>query len=102
MTEPIITTMFVVMLAFFALALNVGTRKSKKKVFPTCFQCDVPMVQIPVTKDRLPDEIERYLVKHNLPRNVVRRFICAKGHRELWVTPAVGSEKKGVIVSRKI
>jgi hypothetical protein len=99
-----VATLFSLMISLFAVALNIRPRKQKgKKPFPVCFDCrdKKPMVQLAFSEPMLPTEIRQCLLKHNLPLNVVRRFICVRGHKEMWMAPAVTGEQKGMTVSRK-
>ena len=95
---------FAMVLSLCAMGLNIRPKKQKgKKPFPICFDCKdnppIPMVQLAFSEPMLPTEIRQYLVKHNLPLNVVRRFVCVKGHKETWMAPPVTGEKEGVLVS---
>ncbi len=97
----IVAMLFVVGLAFMALGINVFLKmiSPKGKVFPSCFKCGRPMVQLQHLGTDMPYQIKHYLNKYNLPAHVVRRFICLKGHRELWIAPPVGDQRKSIFVS---
>ena len=86
-------------LGLIALLQLVGP---KGKVFPSCYQCGRPMKQYQHHGRNLPEEIVQYLHKHNLPHLVVRRFVCPYNHRELWIAPPVGDQRKSVIVANRL
>ena len=86
-------------LGLIALLQLVGP---KGKVFPSCLQCGRPMRLLPHHGRNLPDKIAQYLHQHNLPSQVVRRFVCPRHHRELWIAPPVGDQSKSVMVSHRL
>jgi hypothetical protein len=67
---------------------------------PTCLSDGRPMVKVPPTKDK-PDGIKHYLATYNLPLKVVRKFVCQKCGRELWIAPQVEDMEKSLFVGRK-
>ena len=66
--------------------LNKVARK-----FPTCREpgCGLTMVKVPLPTV-LPDEVRWYLLRHDLPKTVVSRFKCPRGHYQLWYIPKFG------------
>jgi len=72
--------------------LTVTTDKVLRKLetsgrkFPWCKTCGKNMVSVALPKF-LPEEIRKYLDKHELPPVVVSRFICPKGDYQLWFIP---------------
>ena len=95
---------FVVTIIFVAVGMSAFLKKvgSGGKAFPSCFRCGRPMVQLQHLGSQLPYQITHYLKKYNLPPHVVRRFICPKSHRELWIAPPVGDQRKSLFVSHKL
>ena len=89
-------------LVSLGLAFLLKRQSPKRKAFPTCYQCGRPMVQMFYLGDDMPYEIKHYLYKYNLPRQVVRRFMCPDSHRELWIAPPVAGEQRGVFISHKL
>jgi hypothetical protein len=67
---------------------------------PTCLSDGRSMVKVPPTKDK-PDQIKHYLATYNLPLKVVRKYVCQKCGRELWIAPQVEDMEKPMYVGRK-
>jgi hypothetical protein len=67
---------------------------------PTCLSDGRPMVKVPPTKDK-PDAIKHYLTTYELPLKVVRKYVCQKCGRELWIAPQVEDMEKSMFVGRK-
>ena len=101
MTE--LASLFAVAISLYAVALNLGLKKqTKKKPFPTCYECKETMKQFLFFEGDLPTEVEQYLAKHKLPLQVVRCYRCPVFHRELWIAPAVTGQEKGLFQSREL
>jgi hypothetical protein len=100
----LIAIWFILTVALGALVADFYLRKfgSKRKPFPSCLECGLPMVQLRYLGNELPYEIKIYLDKYNLPKHVVRRFICPQSHRELWIAPPVGDRRKSLIVGNRL
>ena len=86
-------------LGLYALMQLVGPQG---KVFPSCLQCGRPMRLLPHHGRDLPDKIVQYLHQHNLSHLVVRRFVCPRNHRELWIAPPMGEQSKSLMVSKRL
>jgi hypothetical protein len=67
---------------------------------PTCLSDGRTMVKVPPTKDK-PDAIKHYLATYELPLKVVRKYVCQKCGRELWIAPQVEDMEKSMFVGRK-
>jgi hypothetical protein len=83
--------------SFALLGLTVDTvlRKVAKpaRKFPWCRTCDTNMIAAGLPKF-MPGEVVRYLDKYGLPTIVASRFICPKGHYQLWFVPKLGNTEQ--------
>jgi hypothetical protein len=50
----------------------------------------------------LPQEVYAFLHRHNLPTYVVTRYVCPKGHTQLWFVPKLGNTDKSMFVVRDL
>ena len=100
----LVAMLFGVLITLIAVGLSALLNRfsHKGKVFPTCYRCEKPMIQLQHLGGLLPYQIQHYLNKYNLPKHVVRRFICPNNHRELWIAPPVGDQRKSVMVSHEL
>ncbi len=67
-------------------------QKTSQK-FPWCLTCGNHMMHVGLP-NVLPLDVLRYLDKHGLPVAVASRFICPKGHYQLWFIPKFGNTEK--------
>jgi hypothetical protein len=81
--------------AFLGLVVEGLVRKVAKSArrFPTCKTCGFNMTSEPLP-NVLPDEIQRYLDKYQLPAAVASRFLCPKRHYQLWFIPKLGNTER--------
>ena len=95
-----------VLLGGFAL-LGIVTdgllRKVEKKArkFPYCRTCGMNMYSAGPSKF-MPGEVSRYLEQHNLPTIAVSRFVCPKGHYQLWFIPKFGNTEKAFFMKEEL
>ena len=63
-----------------------------------CRRCGCQMYAIPLVQNLIPIEIEDHLVRHNLPYLVVNRYICPRGHCQMWFVPQLGNAESKMVV----
>ncbi len=68
--------------------------------FATCIADGNVMVKVPPSKD-VPDKIRHCMTEYNLPLHVVRKYVCQKCGRELWIAPEAKGMDKPLYVGRK-
>jgi hypothetical protein len=66
--------------------------------WPWCPECKRVLERLYFVDGYLPPEIDRYLAKHRLPRNIVSSYVCKAGHARAWYVPRVGDADKGVFI----
>ena len=66
--------------------------KSSRK-FPTCMTCGTHMLTVGLPKF-MPGEVVNHLDKYGLPTATASRYICPKGHYQLWFVPRFGNTEK--------
>lgn len=69
--------------------------------FPWCRTCGKNMISVAVPKD-LPVEVRTHLDRYSLPTIVVSRFICPKGHYQLWYIPRFGGTERAFFFKEEI
>ena|SRR5687768_6690880 len=69
--------------------------------FPWCRTCGKNMDSAPLPKV-LPDEVLRYLDKHNLPAAVVSRFKCPRRDYQLWFIPKLGNTERSFFLKEEL
>jgi hypothetical protein len=97
-----LTTLFAAFLIVFTVVFNLFLEWSRhqKKRFPWCRRCGCQMYATPLVKELVPEEVQGHLVRHNLPYLVVNRYVCPRGHSQMWHVPRLGTAAKGVMVVR--
>lgn len=68
--------------------------------FPLCVSDKDLMTKIPVGSRSMPPEIRQYLDTWNLSDIVIKRYVCQRCGRELWIAPQVGDMEKSLFVGR--
>ena len=63
------------------------------KKFPSCWTCGSHMVAVGLSKF-MPGDVVRHLDKYSLPTAIASRFICPKGHCQLWFVPKLGNTEQ--------
>ena len=78
--------------ALLGLTVDGILRKFAKppKKFPSCWTCGSHMTAVGLPKF-MPGEVVNHLDKHGLPTVTASRFICPKGHYQLWFVPRFGN-----------
>jgi hypothetical protein len=78
--------------ALLGITVDGLLRKVAKppKKFPWCRTCGTNMITAGLPKF-MPGEVARHLDKYGLPTFIASRFICPKGHYQLWFIPKLGN-----------
>ena len=74
--------------------------KSARK-FPWCRDCGKNMVTVGLPKI-MPGEVIRYLDQHRLPAVAASRFMCPKGHYQLWFVPKFGNTERAFFLKEEL
>jgi len=74
--------------------------KSARK-FPWCHTCGKNMITAGLPKF-MPGEVLKHLDKHGLPAATASRFICPKGHYQLWFVPRFGNTEKAFFLKEEL
>ena len=95
-----------VMLGSFAVlgfVMDGLLRKVSKKAqkFPYCRTCGVNMLAVGIPKF-MPSEVSNYLDKYGLPTIAASRFICPRGHYQLWFIPKFGNTEKAFFLREEL
>jgi hypothetical protein len=74
--------------------------KSARK-FPWCRTCGLNMnaAGLPMV---MPGEVVNHLTKHGLPTAAASRFICPKGHYQLWFVPRFGNTENAFFLREEL
>ena len=90
-------------MALFGITVDGLLRKIEKKArkFPYCRTCGLNMNAAGPSKF-MPEEVSRYLDQHNLPTIAVSRFVCPKGHYQLWFIPKFGNTEKAFFLKEEL
>ena len=87
------------------LGITVGglVRRVEKRSrkFPWCRTCgrNMPAVGLPKF---MPGEVVNHLDRHGLPTVTASRFICPKGHYQLWFVPKFGNTEKAFFMKEEL
>ena len=95
-----------VMLGSFAvlgIVVDGLLRKFEKKArkFPYCRTCGNNMLTAGLPKF-MPGEVLNHLDKYGLPTVAASRFICPKGHYQLWFVPRFGNTEKAFFLKEEL
>ena len=71
-----------------------------RRQFPWCRKCGSNMRLAPLESTPLPYKVHEHLIKHNLPKEAVSRYVCPKGHTQIWHMPKLGNTDKGLFIVR--
>ena len=74
--------------------------KSARK-FPWCRTCGKNMITVGLPKF-MPGEVLNHLDKYDLPAVTASRFICPKGHYQLWFVPRFGNTEKAFFLKEEL
>ena len=90
-------------LAVFGLFVEWILRKVAKprRKFPYCWECGLTMPTAVLPKF-MPGEVLSYLDKYGLPTAAASRFICPKGHYQLWFVPKFGNTEKAFFLKGEL
>jgi hypothetical protein len=73
----------------------------RARKFPWCKTCGTNMTAAGLPKF-MPGELVNHLDKHGLPTVVASRFICPKGHYQLWFVPKFGNTEKAFFLREEL
>ena len=81
--------------ALLGITVDGILRKFAKplKKFPSCWTCGNHMTSVGIPKF-MPGEIVNHLDKYGLSTAAASRYICPKGHYQLWFVPRFGNTEK--------
>lgn len=99
MDEIVLFIAFLIVYAVALIALANWTGRPRKK-FPWCRRCYVQMYRTALVQGSVPDEVISYLGTHNLPYSVVSRYVCPRGHTQMWHIPRLGNAERGIMIVR--
>jgi len=77
------------------------TVEKKARKFPWCKTCGKNMIAAGLPKF-MPGEVVNHLDKYGLPTIVASRFICPKGHYQLWFVPRFGNTEKAFFLREEL
>jgi len=82
-------------MALFGIITDGLLRKVAKphRKFPWCWTCGLEMTAVSLPKF-MPGEVVNHLGKYGLPTGIASRFICPKGHYQLWFIPKLGNTER--------
>jgi ribosomal protein L34E len=89
--------------ALLGITVDGLLRKFEKKAqkFPYCRTCGNNMLTAGLPKF-MPGEVLKHLDEHNLPTGAAARFICPKGHYQLWFIPKLGNTEKAFFLREEL
>lgn len=78
--------------------------KQPKGDFPRCMTpgCVRTCIRQSAEGRIMPSQVIGYLIDHDLRPNVVTRYVCPKGHTEVWYVPRLGDAERCCLVSRNL
>ena len=87
----------------FGFVVDGLLRRTAKKSrrFLTCRTCDQELHAAGVSKF-MPSEVSNYLDKHGLPTPAASRFVCPKGHYQLWFIPKFGNTERAFFFKEEL
>ena len=90
-------------LALLGITVDELLRKVEKssRKFPWCRKCGLNMVNVSLPKF-MPGEVINHLDKYGLPTIAASRFICPKGHYQLWFVPRFGNTEQAFFLKEEL
>lgn len=79
----------------------VGKAQKPARKFPWCRTCGSQMITVGLPKF-MPGEVVNHLGKYGLPTFVASRFICPKGHYQLWFVPGFGNTERTLFFKEEL
>jgi hypothetical protein len=89
-----------VLLGLFTDGLLRRLEKPAQK-FPSCRTCGNHMITVGLPKF-MPGEVLNHLDKYGLPTVAASRFICPKGHYQLWFVPRFGNTEQAFFLKEEL
>ncbi len=89
--------------ALLGITMEGLLRKIEKpaRKFPYCRTCGMNMITAGPSKF-MPGEVSRHLDQHNLPTDAACRYMCPKGHYQLWFIPKFGNTEKAFFLREEL
>ena len=102
--EPMVSAGFLVLFAFGIALLALMKWAQPQRGFPYCRRprCGKTCIRKSAEGRTLPFEIQMYLACYKLPEHVVSRYVCPKGHTEVWYVSRLGDVERGILISRDL
>lgn len=75
--------------------------KKPARKFPCCKTCGNNMITVGLPKF-MPGVVLSYLDKYGMPACAASRFICPKGHYQLWFVPKFGNTEKAFFLREEM
>jgi len=88
------------LLAIISYGLLSWIMKSARK-FPWCLTCGKNMTTTSLPMF-MPGEVVKHLGKYSLPMAAASRYICPKGHYQLWFVPRFGNTEKAFFLREEL
>ena len=97
--------LFALLIALIVVVNKLPIECNSRRGFFWCRKC-LPkrdtMEKAPLKEAPLPYEVILYLSKHRLPAHVVSRYVCRRGHTQIWFIPKLGKTDKSMFVVRDL
>lgn len=93
--------MLIALLIVFIGVVNALPKGRKTSSF-WCRSCKRPMDRASHPGRTFPPEVNEFLRRHNLPIYVVSRYVCRRGHTQIWFVPKLGNTDKSMFVVRDL
>jgi len=90
-------------LAILGIIFDMLLRRFQKSArkFPWCRTCGNNMITVGLPKF-MPGEVIRHLDKYGLPVVAASRFMCPKGHYQLWFVPKFGNTENAFFLREEL
>ena len=72
-----------------------------RKKFPWCWTCGNQMTAVSLPKF-MPGEVASHLGKYGVPTGIASRYICPKGHYQLWFVPKLGNTDEPFVMREQL
>jgi hypothetical protein len=76
--------------------------EKRARKFPWCRTCGNNMITVVGLPKFMPGEVIRHLDKYGLPAVAASRFICPKGHYQLWFIPRFGNTEQAFFLKEEL
>lgn len=100
--EPTVLIGFLGLFAYGTGLLALMKWGQPKRGFPYCRQCYKTCRRTSAEGKRPPAGIKAYLDDYQLPEHAASRYVCPRGHTEVWYAPRFGDAERGVLISKDL